>query len=76
MKLDFWDVNVDAVGTTDSARFHKARIPVLTLHSVTAGDVEVDQLEKRRLGSTEMERYNDTHTSCLRLSAHLDRKLP
>ena len=31
-------VNVDAVGTTDSATFHSAGIPVLSLHSVTHYD--------------------------------------
>lgn len=35
LKLDFRGLNVDQVGTTDSQIFKDARIPVLSLHSVT-----------------------------------------
>jgi hypothetical protein len=76
MQLDFAGVNVDAVGTTDSALFYKAGIPVLSLHSVTQETWKLINSKKDVWASLSWNDYYDTHRFISALLAYLDEKLP
>lgn len=76
VQVKFGGVNVDAVGTTDSENFLRARMPVLSLHSVT-------QATWRKLNTREdvwrlvsWKDYYDTHRLLSALLVYLDRNLP
>jgi Zn-dependent M28 family amino/carboxypeptidase len=76
MKLEFSGVNMDAVGTTDSMVFHKASIPVLSLHSVTQETWELINSRKDVWTSISWKDYYDTHRFVSALLVYLDSKLP
>jgi Iap family predicted aminopeptidase len=76
MKLEFSGVNVDAVGTTDSATFHKEGIPVLSLHSVTQETWKVINSRRDVRASLSWKDYYDTHRFVSALLMYLDQKLP
>ncbi|MBL8222123.1 MAG: M28 family peptidase, partial [Bryobacterales bacterium] len=61
MQLSFAGVNVDRVGTTDSVTFHSARIPVLSLHSVTQETWETINSSRDVWESLSWKDYYDTH---------------
>jgi Iap family predicted aminopeptidase len=76
MKLDFAGVNVDRVGTTDSMTFHKAGIPVLSLHSVTQETLQSINSSRDVWTSLSWKDYYDTHRFVSALLVYLDRTLP
>jgi Zn-dependent M28 family amino/carboxypeptidase len=76
MKLDFAGVNVDAIGSTDSATFHKAGIPVLSLHSVSQETWKIINSKHDVWASLQWRDYYDTHKFVSALLSYLDQKLP
>jgi Iap family predicted aminopeptidase len=76
MKIGFGGVNVDAVGTTDSAIFHKAGIPVLSLHSVTQETWNLINSQQDVWKSLSWKDYYDTHRFISALLVYFDQKLP
>ena len=76
MQLDFAGVDVDAVGTTDSATFHRAGIPVLSLHSVTQDTWRVINSSKDVWSSLKWKEYYETHKFVSALLIYLDQMLP
>jgi Zn-dependent M28 family amino/carboxypeptidase len=76
MKLDFQGVNVDRVGTTDSMTFHKAGIPVLSLHSVTQQTWESINSSSDVWTLLSWKDYYDTHRFVSALLTYFDQTLP
>ncbi len=76
MKLDFAGVNVDRVGTTDSMTFHRAGIPVLSLHSVTQETWKSINSSRDVWASLSWKDYYDTHRFVSALLVYFDRTLP
>jgi Iap family predicted aminopeptidase len=76
MKLEFAGVNVDRVGTTDSMTFHKAGIPVLSLHSVTQETWKSINSSRDMWSSLSWKDYYDTHRFVSALLVYFDRTLP
>jgi hypothetical protein len=76
MKIPLAGVNVDAVGTTDSMTFHKAGIPVLSLHSVTQETLGLINSRDDVWSSLSWTAYYDTHRFISALLVYLDQSLP
>jgi hypothetical protein len=76
MKLDFVGVNVDKVGSTDSMTFHKAGIPVLSLHSVTQKTLTSINSSSDVWRAISWKDYYDTHRFISALLVYFDQKLP
>ena len=76
MKLGFARVNVDPVGMTDSLVFHKAGIPVLSLHSVTQETWNLINSPRDVWKSLSWKDYYDTHRLVSALLVYLDQTLP
>jgi hypothetical protein len=76
LKLEFTGVNVDKVGTTDSAPFKEARIPVLSLHSVTQETWTTINSKKDIWSALSWQDYYDSHRLVSALLVYLDRTLP
>jgi Iap family predicted aminopeptidase len=75
MKLDFAGVNLDNVGSTDSVTFHKAGIPVLSLHSVTGETWHLINSKHDVWATLKWKDYYDTHRFVSALLCYLDQKL-
>jgi Iap family predicted aminopeptidase len=76
MKLEFAGVNTDAIGTTDSQVFHRAKIPVLSLHSLTQETWKVINSPRDVWASLSWKDYYDTHRFLSALLVYFDQKLP
>jgi Zn-dependent M28 family amino/carboxypeptidase len=76
LELEFAGVNVGNVGTTDSMTFHKAKIPVLSLHSVTQETWTLINSPKDVWNTLSWRDYYDSHRLVSALLVYLDRKLP
>jgi Iap family predicted aminopeptidase len=76
MKLSIGGVNVDGAGTTDSATFHQAGIPVLSLHSVTQETWTTINSKKDVWTSLKWRDYYETHRFVSALLSYLDQTLP
>jgi hypothetical protein len=76
MQLKFSGVNVDRVGTTDSWVFHEAKIPVLSLHSVTQQTLAVINGPRDVAAAISWRDYYDTHRFVSALLVYLDKTLP
>lgn len=76
MKLGLSGVNVDGVGSTDSMTFHKAGIPVLSLHSVTQETWKLINSKKDAWPALSWQDYYDTHRFVSALLVYLDQHLP
>jgi peptidase M28-like protein len=76
LQLDFGGVNVDQVGTTDSATFKAAGIPVLSLHSITQETWRLINSEKDVWGSLSWKSHYDSHRLISALLVYLDQSLP
>jgi len=76
MKLDLQGVNVERVGTTDSAPFKDAGIPVLSLHSVTAETMNTINSGRDVWSAVSWRDYYDTHRLISALLRYLDETLP
>ena len=76
MNLSFVGLNVDRIGTTDSATFHDAGIPVLSLHSITQGAYHLINSPHDVWKSLSWQDYYDTHRFVSALLIYLDEKLP
>ena len=72
LKLDFRGVNVDEVGTTDSATFQEARLPVLSVHSVTQETWPIINSKKDVWSAISWHDYYDTHRFLSALLVYLD----
>lgn len=76
LKLGFSGVNVDNVGTTDSAPFKDAHIPVLVIHSVTHETWSVINSKRDIWSAVSWKDYYDTHKLLSALVNYLDQILP
>ncbi|MBS1828324.1 MAG: M28 family peptidase [Acidobacteria bacterium] len=76
MRLGFAGVNVDAVGNTDSTVFHRAGIPVLSLHSLTQDTWQIINSRRDVWDSLSWKDYYDTHRFVSALLVYLDEQLP
>jgi hypothetical protein len=76
MKLEFGGVNVDAVGTTDSAEFMSKQIPTLSLHSVTQGTWKLINGPSDVWSAVSWKDYYDSHKLISALLVYLDQTLP
>lgn len=76
LNLDFRGVNVDRVGTTDSQVFKEARIPVLSLHSVTQDTLRIINGGKDVWSAVSWKDYYDTYRLISALLVYLDQSLP
>jgi Zn-dependent M28 family amino/carboxypeptidase len=76
MNLGFIGIDVDAVGTTDSMIFHRAGIPVLSLHSVTQDTLKLINSKQDVWRALSWQDYYDTHRFVSALLIYLDQKLP
>ena len=76
MKLGLTGVNVDRVGSTDSMTFHKAGIPVLSLHSVTQETWKLINSKKDAWPALSWQDYYDTQRFVSALLVYLDNNLP
>ena len=76
LKLDFRGVNVDQVGTTDSATFKEVRIPVLSLHSLTQETWQVPHGTNDAWSAVSWNDYYDSYRLVSVLLAYLDQTLP
>jgi Zn-dependent M28 family amino/carboxypeptidase len=69
-------VNLDQVGSTDSMTFHKAGMPVLSLHSVTQETLTTINSARDVWSSLSWQDYYETHRFVSALLVYLDQKLP
>jgi putative aminopeptidase FrvX len=76
LHLSFQGVNVGSVATTDSESFQKARIPVLSLHSVTRETFGLINNSSDVWKVVSWQDYYDTHKLISGLLVYLDAKLP
>lgn len=76
LNLSFAGVNVDRVGTTDSMTFHRAKLPVLSLHSVTQETLGLINSEKDVWPAISWDDYYETHRFVSALLSYLDTTLP
>lgn len=76
MRLGLAGVNVDRVGSTDSMVFHRAGIPVLSLHSVTQETWALINSRRDRWAALSWKDYYDTHRLISALLVYLDEQLP
>lgn len=76
MRLEFTGVDVQKGATTDSEPFHDARIPVLSLHSVTPEKMKIINGKKDVWAAVSWKDYYDTHRFISALLVYLDRNLP
>ena len=75
MSLEFSGVNFDAVGSTDSMTFHRAGIPVLSLHSATQETWRLINSPRDVWQSLSWKDYYETHRFVSALLVFLDQKL-
>jgi hypothetical protein len=76
MGLRLVGINMDRVGSTDSATFYRASIPVLSLHSVTQETWQIINSKKDVWQSLSWKDYYDSHKFLSALLTYLDQKLP
>jgi Iap family predicted aminopeptidase len=76
LKADFAGVGTDRIGTTDSAVFKKAKIPVLSLHSLTQETWRLINGKTDVWKIVSMKDYYDSHRLICALLVYLDQKLP
>jgi Zn-dependent M28 family amino/carboxypeptidase len=76
LQVDIKGVNVERIGTTDSAPFKEAGIPVLVLHSVTQETLPVINGSKDVWSAVSWKDYYDTYRLVSALLASLDQTLP
>jgi hypothetical protein len=76
LKIDFSGVNVDRVGSTDSATFKAAKIPVLSLHSVTQETWQTINSRRDVWSAVSWKDYYDAHKLISALLVYLDQTLP
>ncbi|MDX2180529.1 MAG: M28 family peptidase [Bryobacteraceae bacterium] len=76
MQLEFSGVNVDDVGTTDSMTFHQAKIPTLSLHSITPSNWKIINASTDVWANLSWKDYYDSHRFVSALLSLLDSELP
>lgn len=76
LKIDFTGVNVERVGSTDSESFRDAKIPVLSLHSVTQQTWQTINSHKDVWSAVSWKDYYDSHKMISALLVYLDQTLP
>jgi hypothetical protein len=76
MNVGFAGVNVDQIGTTDSFTFHKAGIPVLSLHSITQQTYPKINSSGDVWTAVSWKDYYDTHRLISALLVYLDQTIP
>lgn len=72
MKLPLEYVNVDNVGTTDSAPFHEKKIPTIAIHSVTADNMNVLHSRRDRYEAIKIDAYYDSYRLIAAFLAYID----
>ena len=75
MKLPIFSVNVDQVGTTDSESFADAKIPRITVHSLTQETLGILHTPKDQLSAIRFSDYYDSYRLIAGYIAYLDTKL-
>lgn len=72
MKLPLEYVNVDGVGTTDSAPFQEKKVPTIALHSVTAENMKVLHTREDTIKAIKMDAYYQSYRLIAAYLAYLD----
>jgi hypothetical protein len=72
MDLDLKGVNADRVGSTDSWSFKRAKIPVLSLHSVTQETLELINTKRDVWSALSWNDYYDSYRLITTLLMYLD----
>lgn len=72
LKLPVAGVNVEKVGSTDSVPFAQAKIPSITIHSVTQETLEVLHSTRDNMKAIQMDSYYDTYNLLAVYLAYLD----
>lgn len=75
LKLPVSGMNVENVGSTDSAPFRDRKIPAITIHSLTTGTVALLHSPRDRISAVHMDEYYRTYRLVLGYLAMLDLKL-
>ena len=75
MKLPLSAVNVEQVGSTDSESFREAKIPSMTVHSLTNDTLGVLHSSKDQLSAIKQNDYYETYRLLAMYLAYLDVKL-
>lgn len=75
LNLSFVGINVDRVGTTDSQTFHEAKIPTLSLHSLTPRTWMLINSPADTWKILSWKDYVDTHKLVSALLVYLDHQL-
>jgi len=68
-------VNVDQVGDDDSHPFRDARIPVLTIHSLTQQSFKILHTPRDNVGAIDADHYSDAYRLAATLLAFLDSRI-
>jgi Zn-dependent M28 family amino/carboxypeptidase len=76
MKLPIGEVDVEAVGSTDSVSFADKHIPSITIHSLTQQTLHVLHSSEDRLQALHPDEYYDTYHLVQAYLAYLDVQLP
>jgi putative aminopeptidase FrvX len=76
MRIDFRGVNVDAIGTSDSMVFKNAKVPVLSLHSVTQDNFRIINSPADKLAAVSWKDYYETYKFVSALVMYLDAGMP
>jgi len=76
VKLPVGEVDVDAVGSTDSESFAGKHIPRITIHSLTQDTLHVLHSSADNLQALHSDDYYDTYRLIQAYLAYLDQKLP
>jgi Zn-dependent M28 family amino/carboxypeptidase len=72
LKLSVGIVNVEKVGTTDSDPFRDAKIPALTLHSITQETFHILHTADDNFSAIKMDDYYDTYRLSALYLSYLD----
>jgi Zn-dependent M28 family amino/carboxypeptidase len=75
MKAPLAGINIDRVGSTDSASFTAKKIPAVTLHSVTQDKLAILHSPKDNLNAIVLDDYYTTYRLVCAFLTYLDRKL-
>ena len=76
MKLPLTALDVEKVGSSDSEPFRQAKIPAMTVHSVTQQTLSILHSDRDQAGAIRMDDYYDTYRLLAAYLAYLDLMLP
>jgi hypothetical protein len=76
MKLPLTALDVEKVGSSDSEPFRQAKIPAMTVHSVTQQTLPILHTERDQASALRLDDYYDTYRLLAAYLAYLDVMLP